>query len=323
MAPLPVGFDRANGLFVSGHPAHSSPISFMNLPLRFLPRTVRCLRGILLLLSLLSLAETTQAQTTIRYVKPTAIGSSDGSSWTNASADLQSQINIAGAQQVWVAGGRYTASGSFLLRNGVAVYGGFRGDEASLPARPVVNPVGGQPSSTTLTTTAGAVIQTTNLDNTARLDGMVITGGSNDTAGGGVLNQSSSPVLTNCLISGNTAGSNGGGISNVVSSPILTNCVISGNTAGGNGGGIASESGSAPVLTNCIVSGNTAGGNGGGVYNGSSNPVLTNCVISSNAANLGGGVYSDTSSPRLVNCTLTANRARAGVALGNYNGSQC
>ena len=45
---------------------------------------------------------------TIRYVKPTVSGSGDGSSWANASNNLQSMINnSASNDQVWVAAGTY------------------------------------------------------------------------------------------------------------------------------------------------------------------------------------------------------------------------
>ena len=48
-----------------------------------------------------------QAQTT-RYVKATASGSGNGSSWANASANLQDMINASAVNdQVWVAAGTY------------------------------------------------------------------------------------------------------------------------------------------------------------------------------------------------------------------------
>ncbi|MCO6488828.1 MAG: hypothetical protein J5I98_10440, partial [Phaeodactylibacter sp.] len=40
---------------------------------------------------------------TIRYVKPGGSGTADGSSWGNASGDLQAMINASGpGDQVWV-----------------------------------------------------------------------------------------------------------------------------------------------------------------------------------------------------------------------------
>jgi hypothetical protein len=119
---------------------------------------------------------------TIRYVKQGGTG--DGSSWANASGDLQAMIDAPGVQQVWVASGRYTRTSggaSFVMKNNVAIYGGFGGSESELSQRPGVNPVAAQVSSTTLTvgSSGGAVIVNGNngLDGTALLDGVVMTGG--------------------------------------------------------------------------------------------------------------------------------------------------
>ena len=88
----------------------------------------------------------------IRYVKPTATGTGDGSSWDNASGDLQKMIdelannnpqNLAG--EVWVAAGKYAPqsqlisgtaySASFRMRDGISVYGGFAGTETTKQER--------------------------------------------------------------------------------------------------------------------------------------------------------------------------------------------
>jgi hypothetical protein len=268
----------------------------------------------------------------IRYVKATATGLGDGSSWANASSDLQAMIDASGVQQVWVAGGRYTRTSggaSFVMKNNVAIYGGFGGSETALGQRPAVNPVGGQLSSTTLTVGSGGASVITNnnngLNSTAQLDGVVITGGNADILGdgGGIYNYSSSPTLTNCTIANNTASDGGGGgIFNYSSSPTLTNCAIANNTAS-DGGGIFNYS-SSPTLTNCTITNNSTGNGGGGIYNSdSSSPILTNCLLSGNSANLGGALRNDNNSrPNLTGCTLTANRAGAGAALINYSGSQ-
>lgn len=85
----------------------------------------------------------------IRYVKAGATG--DGSSWANASGDLQSMINASSAnEEVWVQKGVYKPQSrpdnieeitpndrfnSFLLKPQVSVFGGFAGDEASRDVR--------------------------------------------------------------------------------------------------------------------------------------------------------------------------------------------
>ncbi|MCC5943758.1 MAG: hypothetical protein JJT94_02400, partial [Bernardetiaceae bacterium] len=90
------------------------------------------------------------AEAQVRYVKPTATGTGDGSSWANASNDLQAMINASAAgEQVWVAAGTYkptqypTGCGTcanprqytFSLKSGVELYGGFAGTEVSIAAR--------------------------------------------------------------------------------------------------------------------------------------------------------------------------------------------
>ncbi len=45
---------------------------------------------------------------TVRYVKPIATGAADGSSWANASDDIQTMINASAiGDSVWVAAGEY------------------------------------------------------------------------------------------------------------------------------------------------------------------------------------------------------------------------
>ena len=75
----------------------------------------------------------------IKYVKPVASGTGDGSSWANASTDLQAMINASGTTEVWVAAGTYkpgvTRSDAFIMKNNVAIYGGFTGTETLLSQR--------------------------------------------------------------------------------------------------------------------------------------------------------------------------------------------
>src|SRR5690606_36061988 len=139
-------------------------------------------------------------------------------------------------QQVFVAKGIYTAgANSFVMKNGVAIYGGFdpengitdlthnriRPDAANAQgsvldgqnARPVIWNV-----FTSLTA----------LNNTAVLDGFTITGGAY-AEGAGIRNIFASPTLTNLVVKQNKATATGAGIYNNNSSPSITNVVISSN----------------------------------------------------------------------------------------------
>ncbi|MBD2757705.1 choice-of-anchor Q domain-containing protein [Spirosoma validum] len=238
----------------------------------------------------------------IRYVK--VGGTGYGSSWTDAAGDLQAMINKLGQHQVYVAGGRYTSSaspGSFIMRNGVAIYGGFNPDtpESSPANRASVNPLTNLPFSTTLTANLPSstttvitnpgnvlvnVITNRDLDHTAILDGFIITGGyangssGTNNLGGGLYNSNSNPRLLNCILRQNTAQGNGGGLYNTNSSPTLINCSVQANQALGNGGGLYNVNFSSPQLINCLLWGNTAS-LGKAIDNlNYSRPTLTNCI---------------------------------------------
>lgn len=72
----------------------------------------------------------------VTYVKRTAGGQNNGSSWTDAYVDLQEALANTTSGEIWVAEGTYTPSPrtggrapAFTLPSGVAVYGGFAGNE--------------------------------------------------------------------------------------------------------------------------------------------------------------------------------------------------
>jgi hypothetical protein len=81
---------------------------------------------------------------TVRYVKSNGTG--DGSSWTNASGSVQDMIDASQTgDEVWVAAGTYfptcqtdeadVRSKTFLLKNGVHLYGSFAGTETDVDSR--------------------------------------------------------------------------------------------------------------------------------------------------------------------------------------------
>ncbi|GAB3559783.1 putative Ig domain-containing protein [Spirosoma fluminis] len=283
---------------------------------------------------------TVQLDSPIRYVKQGGTGS--GSSWADASGDLQSQINFTGALQVWVAAGIYKPTtgsdreASFSLKNGVEVYGGFVGTETDLSQRRSVNPVTGSPSSSTLSGEIGAagdsrdnsynVVRNNNLNGTAVLDGFLISGGYGNAPsivngnGGGVYNINSSPGIVNCLFVGNYA-FYGAGMNNNSSSPSLTNCSFQNNSAS-QGGGMYSVGGN-PSLTNCSFQNNSAIIHGAGMHNRGGSPSLINCSFLNNtsSSSYGGGMSNDESSPNLTNCSFVDNFAFYGGGMYNINSS--
>lgn len=87
----------------------------------------------------------------IRYVMQNRKGTGDGSSWANAMDDIQKAINDLAEDangmkgEVWVAGGTYeiknriteaqNAPTSLLMKDGISVYGSFKGNEKSRAER--------------------------------------------------------------------------------------------------------------------------------------------------------------------------------------------
>jgi parallel beta-helix repeat protein len=145
------------------------------------------------------------------------------------------------------------------------------------------------------------------------------------TYGGGLANDTSSPTITNTTFSGNTASINGGGMYNITSSsPTITNTTFSGNTASDSGGGMYNITSSSPTITNTTFSGNTASINGGGMCNiTSSSPTITNTTFSGNTASInGGGIFNNNVSfPSLKNTILWGNTAPNEPSIYNYNNS--
>ncbi len=260
-----------------------------------------------------------------------------GSSWSNP-CDLQYALTTlaAAGEEIWVAAATYKPTAgtdrtiSFVLRNGVAVYGGFAGTETLRTQRDF---------ETNLTVLSGDVgvesedndnsyhvVVGSNTDNSAILDGFTVTAGNANASpndkGGGMYNYKGSPTITNVIFSRNSAAF-GGGICNSGnemlppefpngSHPVLTNVSFIANSATIEGGGMRNENYSHPVLTNATFTGNTSVRDGGGMHNNHyASPTLTNVTFSGNDGGYAGGgiVNWDHGNPTLTNVTFYANSA--------------
>lgn len=254
----------------------------------------------------------------IRYVKPTATGTGDGSSWDNASGDLQKMIddladnNVSQqAGEVWVAAGTYKPqsqlisgmnySASFRMRDGISVYGGFEGDETSKQERAK----GTMPWDFTNVTVLEAAYYESKLAWT----------NSKWTVG-----SDSRHVVWFAPMSGE---------SDFTRITTLDGVTVQGGYAQGNtglddfktdcGGGVYMDGANA-YLSNCIVRENYATGNGGGVYlkNGR---VQTSLIYNNNADADGGAVYVENRG-LVYRSMLTNNSALNGAGVYLYNGAE-
>ena len=261
--------------------------------------------------------------------------------------------------EVHVKEGTYTLdqpSRTFLLQKGVSLYGGYPKSAAGTDlsgrdwrAHPTtLNRNEAYPPITIVTPGADATPEDT------RIDGFFISSGSN-TAGGGMRNVRSSPLVINCEFTGNEATQMGGGMYNEDASPLVVNCTfktnknsasdVNGAYYGGGGvyntnssprfvncafldnkaanvpgGGMFNASGSAPTVENSTFRGNMTSRGGGAVYNDLSSPTFINCTFTGNEADQGGALFDADAGPTLVNCTIADNTAELGA--GMYDTAQ-
>ena len=276
------------------------------------------------------------AQVIFVDVNSPACPTGNGGSWSNAFCKLQDALAAAPVgSQIWIAKGIYYPDegitqveddrhASFVLRNGVAIYGGFAGTESSLTERDwKANETilcGDINQSNTLEGNSFSVVTGSGTDSTAVLDGVTIRRGhSNGTGigpenafyGGGMFNHNGSPTLRYCTFSGNKALAGGGMFNHANASPKVIYCHFHGNTAG-SGGGMHNESNSHPTITDCVFSWNEAA-NGGGMYNWlGSAPFLSNCDFFRNSGGTGSGVHNRSAAPIFYNCSFRGNLASGG-----------
>lgn len=216
------------------------------------------------------------------YVNTNVVGgANNGSSWGNAFSDLQDAIdNSTSGDQIWVAQGIYyptkdkTGSAApsdnrqktfYIDINGIAIYGGFLGNEATLSARDWENNL-----SILSGNIANASIDTDNSYHVMYIDG---TTGTNIT---------SSTVIDGLIFEKGYASSPASGFP----------ATFGGGIYNDGGNNVANES--SPTISNCTFRDNVAD-NGAGILNdadgGTTNPIITNCVFENNFAQIGAGIY--------------------------------
>lgn len=247
------------------------------------------------------------ASSRIRYVRQGGTG--DGTSWENASGNLQRMIDDLAdtGGEVWVAAGTYEPvsylvsdkvyTASFRMRNGVSVYGGFSAatPESSKNDRvkgtmsweftneTVLQGQGYRPSSWgTVNSSSRHVVWFAPLaqDSEAEapframtyLDGVTVAGGY---ASGG---NGTDDFLTD----------RGAGIYMKGNNVSVTNCIVKNNYATGPGGGIYMDGGGRVERT--LVFNNVSNDNGGAVYMDGVG-IVRRCMLANNQSRKGAGAY--------------------------------
>jgi hypothetical protein len=254
---------------------------------------------------------------TIWYVDGDAGSGGDGKTWSTAYDDLQDALtntNIEYGNEIWVGEGTYKPDegngqtpddrdANFLLMEGVALYGGFEGDETARLERDWIN---------NKTILSGDINDVDNDDsyhvvtvgNSAKpeepiydviLDGFTIKDGKDAYPyyGSGMYNEFAMNLkVANCVFRDNHHFAT---MYSHYSTSQITNCIFINNT----GRGMYNHY-STSQITNCIFINNT----GRGMYNHYCTSQITNSVFSGNTDV---GMSHFRGSSRLINCVFTGN----------------
>lgn len=288
-----------------------------------------------------TLSKTANIPNSITYVKAGAKGG-DGTRWSKAYGSLQNAIDNSGGGEIWVAAGVYTPTTdsdrtvSFRMKEGVAIYGGFSGDETDRSERDV------EANKTILSGNIGK--QNRSDDNSYHvilgsvnsiIDGVTIADGYADGTitnrfGGGLYSwgyESSSIVknstfennyavdgaavfcfadvlsyFENVEFKNNRAEIGGGAAFRFGSSCELYRCNFNNNKATSRGGAMVINYGSNVILNETKFTDNQTGGNGGAIW------------VDDQASQYGG------TKPIITDCDFTNNEAQYyGGAIHNYN----
>jgi hypothetical protein len=300
----------------------------------------------------------------ILYVNTSASGANNGKSWNDAYTDLQSALESTciGITEIWVAEGTYKPSKdpfnnasptnsrdkTFYARDGIGIYGGFAGTEATIAERDIASNttiLSGDFNGDDAVSGSGATLSITNNTENAyhvvlasapssggigvTIDGFTITGGNADGSdfislngnfifketGGGIYTDDGVNIITNIILTGNSA-IKGGGIYICEGTNTLNNNTLSRNKANLEGGGIFTQEG-INTLTNNTLSGNL-GQTGGGISTNNGTNTLT---INSLSGNSGGGISIQNGINDLTSNMLSGNSANEGGGILTFSGT--
>ncbi|MCP9768958.1 hypothetical protein EGI22_13645 [Lacihabitans sp. LS3-19] len=280
------------------------------------------------------------------YVKTVASGSGDGTSWADASGNLQAVINgTVPYDSVWVASGVYKpnadATGNtspanarqkvFFMKTALKLFGGFAGTESSLNERDFktnktifsgdidnndTNTDGNNIAEISTDIQGNNVYQLlviANCDKNTLVDGITLTAAKSNTT--------TSPSQT---INGvNVTPDLGSAINITASFPTIQNCVFSGNY-GGFFGNVYQNNLSTPYIDTVKVLSSIFIGNyaqyGGGMFIRRGHHYSNNIVMNNNTSEYGGAIIvqnnmSSTGTIDFVNSTFVNNYSTYGKSL--------
>jgi hypothetical protein len=206
--------------------------------------------------------------------------------WLTAATNIQDAVDAAEAgDTVLVTNGVYATGGrvvSGLLTNRVAITKMITVQSVNGPLETVIE--GYQVPSAKF---GNAAVRCVYITNGAMLIGFTITNGATrmwasgidfrEYEGGGILAESETAIVSNCIVTGNYADSGGG-----VRGGMLTGCTVNSNACWDRGGGVLKT-----FIDWSLIAYNSAPRTGGGC----AESTVRNCVLVGNTALSGGGAF--------------------------------
>ena len=126
-----------------------------------------------------------------------------------------------------------------------------------------------------------------------------------DSTGGGIFCDQSSPVISRCTIRWNSADDDCGGIGFInYSNPTIIYCTIRENTGGEGGISGIGFANSSPTISHCTISENS---NGSGFGFANSSSTISHCTITGNSGFDSGGICFINSIVTISHCTISGN----------------
>lgn len=250
------------------------------------------------------------------YVNASAVGSNNGTSWNNAYTNLQEALsNAIFGDQIWVATGTYKATTtndrtiSFVMKNGVNLYGGFSGVETSINQRNISS------NPTTLSGDIGAIgdnadntntiMRVTSITSGLTIDGFRIISGRGSGCAGIALNNNTGIInINNCFFFDNFGGTSGaiflafqGNYTvNVFNCDFISNISV-------NGVIFTDDSNNNLNVSNCRFKGSVSGGVTVLDFLGG-NLTVDKCVVTNNTSSQTGLFYIDANSSAKISNSL-------------------
>ena len=208
-------------------------------------------------------------------------------------APVFSSDTLKSTDQVWIAKGTYTLTGTLTANKAIKVFGGFAGTETAITNRAKGTNAWDFTNATVLDGAATIPQGILNIS----VDGLTVqnfkgalVSPTPGYGGGTGAYIAGAYVMQNCIVTGNVytaTGTQGAGGVRVTGGKLL-NSHIFGNSSSAGGGGVAFQSTS--EINGCLIENNTSTGGGAGIMTSNSGGgSVINCIVKNNTATSGGG----------------------------------